>query len=163
MVGAPGRLVRETVWLRWVPASEGVDGMRMALEMVLLPVANVDRAKAFYEQLGFTCDVDYAQGEAFRIVQFTPPGSDCSVAFGHGLSNVSQSPVVGLHLVVADLAGAIEDLRARGIPVEAPFFFGPEGRQPGIDPSHADFSSFAELIDPDGNVWLLQEVPSRSS
>jgi len=137
--------------------------MRMALEMVLLPVADVDRAKAFYDRLGFACDVDHQQGDDFRVVQFTPPGSGCSVAFGYGFGEVSRSPVVGMHLVVADLAEAHAALRARGVAVGEPFHFGPEGRQPGVDPGHADYASYAELTDPDGNLWLLQEVPSRAS
>ena len=115
--------------------------MRMALEMVLLPVSDVDRAKAFYEQLGFACDVDHQAGEEFRVVQFTPPGSDCSIAFGRGLGQTSRSPVVGMHLVVADLGAALDDLRGRGIEVGEPFHYGPEGRQPGIDPRHADYAS----------------------
>jgi catechol 2,3-dioxygenase-like lactoylglutathione lyase family enzyme len=134
----------------------------MALEMVLLPVSDVDRAKAYYTQLGFNCDVDHG-AEGFRVVQFTPPGSDCSVAFGRGLGAVSQSPIVGLHLVVADLAVAIEELQERGIRVGEPFHYGAAGKQPGIDPGRADYGSYAELIDPDHNVWLLQEVPSRAA
>lgn len=137
--------------------------MRMALEMVMLPVVDVDRAKAFYDQLGFVCDVDHGQGEDFRVVQFTPPGSGCSIAFGHGLGKVSQTPIVGMHLVVADLAAALDDFRARGIKVGEPFHYESEGKQPGIDPGHADYGSYAEFADPDNNIWLLQEVPSRTS
>lgn len=136
--------------------------MRMALEMIVLPVADIDRAKAFYTQMGFTCDVDHAS-EGFRVVQFTPPGSGCSIAFGYGLGGVSEAPIVGLHLVVADLAAALEDLDRRGIEARPPYHFGQQGRTPGVDPDHADYASYAELADPDRNVWLLQEVPSRSS
>ena len=135
--------------------------MRMGLEMILLPVSDVDRAKAYYARLGFNCDVDHAS-EGFRIVQFTPPGSHCSVAFGHGLGEVSKAPVVGLHLVVPDLAHAVGELRGRDIDVGEPFHFGATGRASGIDPNHADYASYAELVDPDGNSWLLQEVPSRA-
>lgn len=135
--------------------------MRMGLEMVLIPVADIDRAKAFYEQLGFNCDVDHDTPE-MRIVQFTPPGSACSIAFGRGLGDVSASPIVGLHLVVADLAAALEDLTGRAVDVGEPFYFGPDGRSPGVDPSRTDYASYAELVDPDGNTWLLQEVPSRA-
>ena len=136
--------------------------MRMALEMITLPVADVDRAKAFYQQLGFDCDIDH-EADGFRVVQFSPPGSGCSIAFGLGLGDVSRSPVVGLHLVVADLAAAVEAIRARGIGVEDAFHYGPAGPTPGIHPERADYASYAKLPDPDGNVWLLQEVPSRGA
>ena len=92
------------------------------------------------------------------MVQFTPPGSACSIAFGKGLGGVTQSPVVGLHLVVADLEKAVGELRSRGIEVGDPFHYGPSGSQPGVDPNHADYASYAELADPDDNRWLLQEV-----
>ena len=136
--------------------------MRMGLEMIVLPVADVDRAKAFYEQAGFTCDVDH-QAEGMRVVQFTPPGSACSVAFGYGFGAVTEAPIMGLHLVVADMAAAIADLEGRGVGVGAPFHFGVAGRAPGIHPDHPDYGTYAELPDPDGNTWLLQEVPSRAA
>ncbi len=135
--------------------------MRMGLEAIVLPVSDVDRAKAFYERMGFNCDVDEVMGE-MRVVQFTPPGSDCSVIFGVGIGGASESPVVGLHLVVKDLAPAVEKLRQGGVDVEDPFFYGPEGPTPGIDPNHPDYGSYAVIKDPDENVWLLQEVPSRA-
>lgn len=134
--------------------------MRMGLEMVLLPVSDIDRAKSFYEQVGFDCDVDHDTPD-MRIVQFTPPGSGCSIGFGRGLGGVSASPVIGLHLVVADLAAVLEDLRQRNVEVSQPFHFGPNGRMPGLHPDHPDYASFATFSDPDGNTWLLQEVPSR--
>lgn len=134
--------------------------MRMGLEMVLLPITDIERAKAFYEELGFTCDVDHDTPE-MRVVQFTPPGSDCSIAFGRGLGGVSEAPVVGLHLVVADLAAAVEHLRARGIELGDPFHYGYDGVTAGVHPDHLDYASYAELRDPDDNVWMLQEVPSR--
>ena len=124
--------------------------MQMSLEMILLPVSDVDRAKTFYERAGFTCDVDH-QADGFRVVQFTPPGSNCSVAFGHGLGGVTESPVVGLHLVVSDLEAAVAELRSRGIEVGDPFHYGPGGPQDGVDPDHADYASYAELADPDDN------------
>lgn len=134
--------------------------MKMSLEAIILPVADIDRAKAFYEKLGFTLDVDH-QTEGFRVVQFTPPGSACSIVFGHGLGGVSRSPIVGLHLVVSNLASTLESLRDRGIDIGKPFFYGADGKTPGIDPGHHDYASYAEFTDPDLNVWLLQEVPSR--
>jgi catechol 2,3-dioxygenase-like lactoylglutathione lyase family enzyme len=135
--------------------------MHMTLEVILLPVADVDRAKTFYGRMGFVCDVDH-EADGFRVVQFTPPGSGCSIAFGEGLGGVSRSPVVGMHLVVADLAAALEELGSRGIEIGAPFHYGRGGKQPGIDPAHADYGSYAELTDPDDNLWLIQEVPSRA-
>lgn len=134
--------------------------MRMGLEMIVLPVEDVDRAKEFYSRLGFTCDVDH-QTEDMRVVQFTPPGSDCSIVVGRGLGAMTATPVVGLHLVVADLAAAVDEVRGRGIEVGDPFYYGPAGMAPGIDPDHPDYASYAQFSDPDGNVWLLQEVPSR--
>lgn len=135
--------------------------MKMALEAVILPVADIDRAKSFYERVGFACDVDHDTDD-FRVVQFTPPGSACSVLFGRGLGGVSASPVVGLHLVVTDLSAAHDDLTRRGIEAGEPFHFGSEGKTPGIDPERRDYSSYVQFADPDGNTWLLQEVPSRS-
>lgn len=133
----------------------------MALEMILLPVADIDRAKAFYEKLGFVCDVDH-RTEDLRVVQFTPPGSGCSIAFGEGLGEVTRSPVVGMHLVVADLNAALSQITGCGIQVGEAFHYGSAGKQPGVHPEHLDYSSYAELEDPDGNLWLLQEVPSRA-
>ncbi len=135
--------------------------MRMGLEMVLLPVSDIDRAKAFYEQLGFVCDVDHDTPE-MRVVQFTPPGSGCSIAFGRGVGPVTASPVVGLHLVVKDLTAALEELQQRAIEVSDPFHYTQEGQTAGVHPEHPDYGSFAHFTDPDGNSWLLQEVPSRN-
>lgn len=132
--------------------------MDMRLELVILPVSDVDRAKAFYERAGFVLDVDHAAGEGFRVVQFTPPGSACSIMFGIGVSDATPGSVRGLHLVVTDLEAARSELLARGIEVGEPFSYGPDGRTPGIDPERRDYQSYAELADPDGNLWLLQEV-----
>lgn len=145
----------------WTDVERGTTVL-MALEMILLPVADIDRAKAFYEQLGFSCDVDH-RAEELRVVQFTPPGSGCSIAFGKGLGDVTRSPVVGMHLVVADLNAALEEIAGRGIQVGEAFHYGPAGKEPGVHPDHPDYGSYAELEDPDGNLWLLQEVPSRAS
>jgi catechol 2,3-dioxygenase-like lactoylglutathione lyase family enzyme len=136
--------------------------MDLKLELVVLPVGDVDRAKAFYERLGFTVDVDHQAGEEFRVVQCTPPGSSCSISFGKGISAQTPGSVQGLHLVVADLERAIAALAERGIAVGAPFHFGPSGREEGLHPERADYASFADLQDPDGNGWLLQDVPSRA-
>jgi predicted enzyme related to lactoylglutathione lyase len=132
--------------------------MDMKLEMLVLPVTDVDRAKSFYEQAGFTTDTDHRAGEDFRVVQLTPPGSACSICFGTGISQAVPGSVQGMHLVVNDLEKALADFSARGIEVSEPFHFGPQGQTPGLDPQRQDYGSFASFSDPDGNGWLLQEV-----
>ncbi len=132
--------------------------MDMKLEMVVLPVSDVDRAKAFYEQAGFNTDVDHRAGEDFRVVQLTPPGSACSITVGNGISQAVPGSVQGLHLVVTDIEATLADLAARGVDVSAPFHFGPQGQTPGLDPERRDYGSFASFSDPDGNGWLVQEV-----
>ena len=132
--------------------------MDYKLELVVLPVSDVDRAKAFYEQAGFHCDVDHRAGEDFRVVQLTPPGSACSITL---MRNDAPGTVHGLHLVVRDALAAHEDLTSRGIDVSAPFHFDAGGQQPGPDPQRADFGSFLAFSDPDGNSWMVQEVGSR--
>lgn len=139
--------------------------MHYRIEMFVLPVSDVDRAKAFYEQLGFTCDVDHHPSPEFRVVQFTPPGSGCSVSFGVGLPVVAEpGDYQGMHIVVDDVEAAVADLRGRGIEVSDPFHFGPDGQAPGVHPGapRPDFATYAQFCDPDGNRWLLQEVPSRA-
>jgi catechol 2,3-dioxygenase-like lactoylglutathione lyase family enzyme len=136
--------------------------MDMKLEAIVLRVSDVDRAKAFYEQAGFHCDVDHHASDQFRVVQFTPPGSACSVTFGIGVSDAQPGSVQGLHLVVDDVEKARAELVGRGVEVAEPFHFGPEGQAPGVDPEHRRFASYATFSDPDGNGWLLQEVPPGS-
>jgi catechol 2,3-dioxygenase-like lactoylglutathione lyase family enzyme len=129
------------------------------LELVLVPVSDVDRAKAFYtEQAGFHLDVDHDAGDAFRVVQTTPPGSACSVSFGVGITDATPGSVRGLHLVVADIEAARAELVGRGVDVAEIFHFGPDGRAPGVDPARGKYNSFADFRDPDGNVWILQEA-----
>ena len=125
------------------------------LELVVVPVSDVDRAKEFYERVGFRLDVDHRAGEDFRVVQLTPPGSDCSVTLMR--NDASAGSVQGLHLVVEDLAAARAELLARGIEVGEPFHFTEHGQTAGLHPERADYGSFAELRDPDGTGWLLQE------
>jgi catechol 2,3-dioxygenase-like lactoylglutathione lyase family enzyme len=133
------------------------------LEAIVLPVADVDRAKEFYERAGFRLDVDSTPTEGFRVVQFTPPGSDCSILFGTGLGLRSEpGSYGGLHLVVTDIEAAREELAGRGVSVSEPYHWGPEGKIPGPDPEHQDYGSYVSFPDPDGNGWLLQEVPSRA-
>ena len=134
--------------------------MDMKLELVVLPVTDVDRAKAFYEQLGFRVDVDHRAGEQFRVVQLTPPGSACSITIGTGVSPAEPGSTQGLHLVVTDLPAVLAELAERGIEVSEPFHFGAEGQTPGLDPERQSYGSYASFSDPDGNGWLLQEVPT---
>jgi catechol 2,3-dioxygenase-like lactoylglutathione lyase family enzyme len=132
--------------------------MDYKLELVLLPVSDVDRAKAFYEALGFHLDVDHQPNDDFRVIQFTPPGSACSVAFGVGISQADPGSVHGLHLVVKDITAARADLSERGAEVSDIRHMTPEGWKPGVDPDHVRYNSFADFADPDGNSWVLQEV-----
>ena len=131
--------------------------MDFKLELVLLPVADVDRAKDFYEKVGFNLDVDHQAGEEFRVVQFTPPGSACSISFGVGISDATPGSVKGTHLVVTDIEVAQADLVGRGVEVSDIRHMGPAGWEPGADPEHRDYGSFADFADPDGNTWVLQE------
>ena len=132
--------------------------MDMKLELVVLPVSDVDRAKAFYEAAGFRTDVDHRAGESFRVVQLTPPGSACSITIGTGVSPAAPGSYQGLHLVVTDIEASRADLVGRGVEVSEPFHFGAEGQTPGVDPERRDYGTFASFSDPDGNGWLLQEV-----
>jgi len=134
--------------------------MDMKLELVIIPVTDIDRSKAYYEQLGFDCDTDHRAGD-FRVVQVTPPGSACSVGFGTGITSAEPGSAQGLHLVVTDIEAAVAGVRQRGIEVSDPFHIGAEGKVDGVDPQRQDYGSFAELADPDGNIWLVQEIKSR--
>jgi predicted enzyme related to lactoylglutathione lyase len=131
--------------------------MDLKLEAIVLPVTDVDRAKAFYQQAGFSLDVDHQASDEFRVVQFTPPGSACSIVFGKGLSSVTPGSAQGLHLVVTDVEATRADLVGRGVDVSEPYHFGPNGQEPGVDPQHANYATYASFTDPDGNGWLLQE------
>ena len=136
--------------------------MKYRLEMFVIPVSDVDRAKEFYQQLGFVCDVDHQASPEFRVVQFTPPGSECSISFGVGMPVAAEPGAYqGMHLVVNDVEKAIADLRSREVEVEGPFHFGPEGQTPGLPAERTDYATYGSFSDPDGNGWLLQEVPSR--
>lgn len=139
----------------------GREGMK--LEIVVVPTADVERSKRFYErQLGFTTSTDFQPNDAFRVVQLDPPGSPCSITIGTGIGQMAPGSLRGLHLVVADLARAHKELVARGLDIGEPFHFGPQGRVEGLDPNRADYASFATFDDPDGNTWLVQDVPSRA-
>ncbi len=133
--------------------------MDMKLELVVLPVSDVDRAKEFYEErVGFHLDVDHRAGDDFRVVQLTPPGSACSIAIGVGITTVAPGSAKGLHLIVTDIEAARAELAARGVAVGEPFHFGAQGRADGLDPERRDYATFLSFDDLDGNTWLVQEV-----
>ena len=141
----------------------------LKLEVVPLPVADVDRAKRFYEGLGWRLDADFTNGEDWRVVQLTPPGSPCSVSFGKGYTTAVPGSVQGTFLVVDDIQAARAELVGHGVEVSDVFHFdgnllhvtGTKGRLPGPDPKGSSYFSFASFSDPDGNSWLLQEVKTR--
>jgi catechol 2,3-dioxygenase-like lactoylglutathione lyase family enzyme len=143
--------------------------MNMKLEVVIVPVSDVDRAKAFYEKLGFRLDIDYAPDDKFRVLQFTPPGSEASIIFGKGITSRKPGSADGLTLAVDDVDAAREDLIGRGVEVSEVFHYagGPfnnsaeSPRVAGRDPQRRSYFSFASLQDPDGNGWLLQEITTR--
>jgi catechol 2,3-dioxygenase-like lactoylglutathione lyase family enzyme len=137
--------------------------MDFKLELVLIPVTDVDRAKEFYvERCGFDLDVDHRPNEEFRVVQITPPGSACSLAIGTGITDAEPGSYRGTHLVVADIEAARAELVGRGVEVSEIRHMGPGGWKPGPDPERRDYNSFADFGDPDGNTWVLQEVVRRS-
>lgn len=139
--------------------------MDFKLELVLIPVSDVDRAKAFYtEKAGFHLNVDHRAGDQFRVVQVTPPGSACSIAMGIGISQAAPGSVQGVHLVVSDIEAAREELVGRGVEVSEIRHMkaGSGNWEKGADPEHRDYDSFADFKDPDGNVWVLQEVGYNS-
>ena len=133
--------------------------MDWKLELVLIPVSDVDRAKQFYtEQAGFHLDVDHRAGDAFRVVQVTPPGSACSVSFGTGITSTEPGSAQGMHLVVSDIEAARAELIERGVDASEPFHFGPAGQIPGPHPERSNYNSFLTFRDPDAHTWMVQEV-----
>ena len=143
--------------------------MKFSVEVITLPVSNVDRALRFYiDRVGFTLDVDYAPSGAFRVVQLTPPGSGCSIQIGNGLTNAPAGSIRSIYLVVTDLEAARSRLLERGIEVspiqhKVPIDAWDGGFAAGLDPAHRDYASFADFSDPDGNRWVLQERGYRNS
>ena len=143
--------------------------MDMKLEVVVVPVSDVDRAKDFYASLGWRQDADFSGEGGFRVVQFTPPGSACSVIFGSGVTAAPPGSADGLQLTVTDIEAARAELVDRGVEVSEVFHdaggvfhhAGTEGRAPGPAPEHKTYGSFASFSDPDGNSWFLQEVTTR--
>jgi catechol 2,3-dioxygenase-like lactoylglutathione lyase family enzyme len=145
-----------------------VRNVDMKLEVVVIPVSDVDRAKEFYGSLGWRLDADVAAGDEFRLIQFTPPGAGCSVQFGTNLTSAAPGAAQGLYLIVSDIEAARDELVARGVKVSEVFHegtlgarFHDAGRVAGPSPDHSSYGSFASFSDPDGNGWLLQEVTTR--
>jgi catechol 2,3-dioxygenase-like lactoylglutathione lyase family enzyme len=148
-------------------------GIDMKFEIAVIPVSDVDRAKAFYSRLGWRLDADFAADDDFRVIQFTPPGSGASIIFGKNVTAAAPGSMQGLYLIVSDLDAARKELISRGVEVgevfhggdahagpDEPYLFG-RCRVSGPDPGHASYRSFASLKDPDGNGWLFQEVTAR--
>jgi catechol 2,3-dioxygenase-like lactoylglutathione lyase family enzyme len=146
----------------------------MKFEIVVIPVSDVDRAKEFYQKLGWRLDADYDNGKDFRVIQVTPPGSGCSVIFGKNVTGAAPGSAKGLYLIVSDIEAARENLLRRGVKVgevfhgaadvyagpDEPYLFG-RIRVNGPDPEHRSYRSFASFSDPDGNGWLFQEITTR--
>ena len=143
--------------------------MDMKLEVVVVPVSDVDKAKGFYQALGWRLDADFVTGEDFRVVQLTPPGSPCSVIFGTGITSATPGSAQGLQLVVTDVEAARTELTKRGADVSEVFHdaggvfhhAGTAGRVTGPAPEHQSYGSFVSFSDPDGNEWFVQEVTER--
>jgi catechol 2,3-dioxygenase-like lactoylglutathione lyase family enzyme len=150
--------------------------MNLKLEAIVVPVSEVDRAKKFYQEaLGFRLDVDHRaasyeqalgfrhRGEgSYRIVQLTPPGSECSIQIGTGITRVKPGTYQGLYPISSDIEATRAELVNRGVDMSEPFHFGPKGQTPGLDPGRADYNSFISFSDPDVNSWLIQEVKKRA-
>ena len=148
--------------------SSNATAIKFSVEVVILPVSDVDRALRFYvDQVGFTLDVDYSPNDAFRVVQLTPPGSSCSIQIGKGITTAPAGSVRNIYLVVNDLEAARRRLLDRGVSVSEPRHKTPidawDGSSaPGLDPARRDYASFADFSDPDGNGYVLQERGYRS-
>jgi catechol 2,3-dioxygenase-like lactoylglutathione lyase family enzyme len=144
--------------------ASGPEAVPLRFEAAVLPVADVDRSKAFYAQLGWRLDADFAVDEHWRIVQFTPPGSPASIQFGTGVTQMTPGSVEGLYLIVDDIDAALADLSGHGASVSEVWHGrgpGTEGHEPGRDPKGGSYTTFASFADPDGNTYLLQEIQQR--
>jgi catechol 2,3-dioxygenase-like lactoylglutathione lyase family enzyme len=156
---------------REATSTANVKSIDLKLEVVVIPVSDVDRAKEFYARLGWRLDADFRFDNGFRVVQFTPPGSGCSIQFGANVTSVAPGSAQSLYLVVSDIVTARDELLARGADVSEVFHpgvpgahFQPDGsgaRLTGPAPDHTSYRSYATFSDPDGNSWLLQEVTAR--
>jgi len=157
-----------------VTSDASVKTADLKLEVVVIPVSDVDRAKKFYGNLGWRLDADYDNGSDFRVIQFTPPGSPCSVIFGKNVTAAAPGSAQGLYLIVSDIDAARSELLGRGVKIsevfhdaadvytgsDEPYLFG-RRRVNGPDPEHRSYRSFASFSDPDGNGWLFQEITTR--
>ena len=154
--------------------SKKTRGVDMKLEIVVIPVSDVDRAKQFYASLGWRLDADFSSGPEWRVIQFTPPGSGTSVIFGKNVTAAAPGTAQGLYLVVSDIEAARKDLLGRGVKMSEPFHGGGDVhtgsdepylfgrlRVSGVDPARGSYSSYAAFSDPDGNGWLFQEITQR--
>jgi catechol 2,3-dioxygenase-like lactoylglutathione lyase family enzyme len=161
-----------------IPDSDAKDAsvarVDMKFEIVVIPVSDVDRAKEFYERLGWRLDADFASGDDFRVIQFTPPGSGCSVIFGKNVTAAAPGSAQGLYLIVSDIGAARAEMLGRGVDISEVFhdatgvYAGPDDpylfgrlRVSGRDPENRSYRSFASFSDPDGNGWLFQEITTR--
>src|ERR1700722_17864587 len=143
--------------------------MDMKLEVVVIPVSDVDRAKRFYGDLGWRLDIDYTAGDDFPVIQFTPPGSGCSIIFGKNVTTAAPGSAKGLHLIVSDIQTARDELLRRGIEISEPFHdadgifhhASAERLVNGPNPQRKSYASYAAFSDPDGNGWVFQEVTAR--
>ncbi len=131
------------------------------LEVIALPVSDVDRAKAFYEGLGWRMDIDFEPAPGVRVIQFTPTGSACSIAFGTNFLEADPGSIKRLETAVQDIEAARDELIGRGVNVGEIYHRGEDGTAPGPDPNRTTYNSYAEFSDPDGNGWLLQEITER--
>jgi catechol 2,3-dioxygenase-like lactoylglutathione lyase family enzyme len=138
--------------------------MDWTLELIVVPVADIDRAKEFYvEKAGFDVQVDHRAGESFRVVQLLPRGSACAIALVTGNGGTTPGAIKGLHLVVADVEAARAELVDRGAEVSDFFHFAEGGQTPGMHPTRDEYGTFFSFDDPDGNMWLVQEVKARAA
>jgi uncharacterized protein GlcG (DUF336 family)/catechol 2,3-dioxygenase-like lactoylglutathione lyase family enzyme len=170
-VGVSGGTVEQDVdilesALREPAAASALD---MKLEVVVLPVSDVDRAKRFYSDLGWRLDIDYAPEDRYRVIQFTPPGSGCSIIFGNNVTSAAPGSAKDVHLIVSDIEATRRELLRRGIEISEPFHdasgvfhhAGAKDRLGGLNPQRKSYASYASFSDPDGNRWVLQEVTAR--
>jgi catechol 2,3-dioxygenase-like lactoylglutathione lyase family enzyme len=155
--------MNQTATMKQQKSDARISRVTMNLEVHVIPVSAVERSKEFYQRLGWRLDDDAAPAKDVRIVQFTPPGSGCSITFGKGVTAAAPGSAVG-GLIVSDITAAHEELMRRGIEVSEMWHgapFPPEARLPGPDPKRTSYGSFFAFTDPDGNAWLVQEVTTR--
>jgi catechol 2,3-dioxygenase-like lactoylglutathione lyase family enzyme len=149
--------------------TETAQTVEMKIEVIVIPVSDVDRAKRFYAALGWRLDLDITADDQYRVIQFTPPGSSCSIIFGRGVTAAPPGSAQGVHLIVSDIVAVRAEMLARGIEVSAPFYDGGglfhhasrESLTQGLQPQRNSYGSYASFRDPDGNGWVLQEITVR--